>query len=121
MESAQSLEDLANGLQGLGHPMRIRALVLMEHTELSPSDIAIVLGNPIGVVSYHVRMLRDYGLVEEVRTEARRGALAHFYRRTELADRLIAKLTGELAVPNAGRAGAARRREQLAEWAQAAA
>jgi hypothetical protein len=38
----------------------------------------------LGVVSYHVRMLRDYDYdcVELVRTEPRRGALQHFYRAT---------------------------------------
>ena len=40
------------------------------------------LGAPLGVVSYHVRMLRDYDCVELVRTEPRRGALQHFYRAT---------------------------------------
>lgn len=121
MESASPLSDLANGLQGIGHPLRIRALVLLDRSELTPSDIADVLGKPLGVVAYHVRMLRDYGLVEEVRIEPRRGALAHFYRRTELADHLMAKLHGLLEIPNAGRAGESRRREQLAEWAAAAA
>ena len=40
------------------------------------------LDAPLGVVSYHVRMLRDYDCVELVRTEPRRGALQHFYRAT---------------------------------------
>ena len=34
------------------------------------------------MVSYHVRMLRDYDCVELVRTEPRRGALQHFYKAT---------------------------------------
>jgi hypothetical protein len=42
----------------------------------------VELGAPLGVVSYHVRMLRDYECVELVRTEPRRGALQHFYRAT---------------------------------------
>jgi len=42
----------------------------------------VELGAPLGVVSYHVRMLRDYDCVELVRTEPRRGALQHFYRAT---------------------------------------
>jgi hypothetical protein len=36
----------------------------------------------VGNVSYHVRILREFGCVELVRTEPRRGALAHFYRAT---------------------------------------
>jgi len=42
----------------------------------------VELDAPLGVVSYHVRMLRDYDCVELVRTEPRRGALQHFYRAT---------------------------------------
>jgi hypothetical protein len=48
----------------------------------SPGDLAVELGAPLGVVSYHVRMLRDYECVELVRTEPRRGALQHFYKAT---------------------------------------
>jgi hypothetical protein len=48
----------------------------------SPGDLAVELGAPLGVVSYHVRMLRDYDCVELVRTEPRRGALQHFYKAT---------------------------------------
>jgi len=40
----------------------------------------VELNAPLGVVSYHVRMLRDYDCVELVRTEPRRGALQHFYK-----------------------------------------
>jgi len=39
-------------------------------------------GERLGNVSYHVRILRELGLVELVRTEPRRGALEHFYRAT---------------------------------------
>lgn len=47
---------------------------------LSPSDLAAAVGVTLGVASYHMRMLRDRGLVELARTEPRRGALQHFYR-----------------------------------------
>ena len=40
------------------------------------------LGVPLGVASYHIRMLRQYECVELVRTEPVRGALQHFYRAT---------------------------------------
>jgi hypothetical protein len=39
----------------------------------------------LGVVSYHVRELRTVTLIAETRTEPRRGALEHFYRRTHSA------------------------------------
>ncbi len=46
----------------------------------SPSEIADALVEPLGNVSYHVRILRELDCVELVRTEPRRGALEHFYR-----------------------------------------
>jgi DNA-binding transcriptional ArsR family regulator len=65
------------------HPLRARILRLLGEGVRSPGDLAVELGKPLGVVSYHVRMLRDYGMVELVRTEPRRGALQHFYRATD--------------------------------------
>jgi hypothetical protein len=46
----------------------------------SPSELADALGEPLGNVSYHVRILRELDCLELVRTEPRRGALEHFYR-----------------------------------------
>lgn len=117
MESALSLDALAEGLSGFSHPIRIRAIVLLEF-ERSPSELADLLKEPVGVVSYHVRMLRQYGLIELTHTEPRRGALAHFYVRTPLADHLLKTLNGTLAVPSKqrGRQGNARR-DVLLDWA----
>jgi DNA-binding transcriptional ArsR family regulator len=90
---------LAKGLNGFGHPLRIKALVLLER-EHSPSELtALLVGEALGVVSYHVRMLRDYGLVEEVRTAPKRGALEHFYIRTALAEILIETLAELIGLP----------------------
>jgi DNA-binding transcriptional ArsR family regulator len=66
----------------LAHPLRARILQRLGERVASPGDLAVELGAPLGVVSYHVRMLRDYDCVELVRTEPRRGALQHFYRAT---------------------------------------
>src|SRR3954452_7406958 len=68
--------------KALAHPLRARILQRLGERVASPGDLALELGAPLGVVSYHVRMLRDYGCVELVRTEPRRGALQHFYRAT---------------------------------------
>ena len=66
----------------MAHPLRARILQRLGERVASPGDLAVELGAPLGVVSYHVRMLRDYDCVELVRTEPRRGALQHFYRAT---------------------------------------
>lgn len=72
----------AQWAKALSHPLRGRILQRLAERTASPGDVAAELGVPLGVVSYHVRMLRDYGMVELVRTEPRRGALQHFYRAT---------------------------------------
>jgi hypothetical protein len=121
MESV-NLKDLSQGLLGFGHPVRIRLLVLLEF-ESSPNDLATALGDtPLGVVSYHVRMLRDYDLLEMTRTEPRRGALQHFYRRTELADLLLGRVAPLLDLPKPRMTGQDRftkRHEDLVAWAKA--
>jgi DNA-binding transcriptional ArsR family regulator len=66
----------------LAHPLRARILQRLGERVASPTDLAAELAAPLGVVSYHVRMLLDYDCVELVRTEPRRGALQHFYRAT---------------------------------------
>ena len=68
--------------KALAHPLRARILQRLGERVASPGDLALELGAPLGVVSYHVRMLRDYDCVELVRTEPRRGALQHFYKAT---------------------------------------
>jgi DNA-binding transcriptional ArsR family regulator len=68
--------------KALAHPLRARILQRLGERVSSPADLAEELGMPLGVVAYHVRMLREYECVELVRTEPRRGALQHFYRAT---------------------------------------
>ncbi len=72
--------------KALAHPLRARILQRLGERVASPGDLAVELDAPLGVVSYHVRMLRDYDCVELVRTEPRRGALQHFYRATARPD-----------------------------------
>src|ERR671917_968651 len=68
--------------KALAHPLRARILQRLGERVASPGRPSDELGAPLGVVSYHVRMLRDYDCVELVRTEPRRGALQHFYKAT---------------------------------------
>ena len=68
--------------KALAHPLRARILQRLGERVASPGDLAVELNAPLGVVSYHVRMLRDYDCVELVRTEPVRGALQHFYKAT---------------------------------------
>jgi DNA-binding transcriptional ArsR family regulator len=67
-------------LKAIAHPLRHRILVAINERESSPNEIAQRLGEPLGRVSHHVRVLTRLGAIELVRTEPRRGAVEHFYR-----------------------------------------
>ena len=66
------------------HPLRARALMILGARVASPKEIAEELGEPLGKISYHVRELRDAGLIELIDTDGRRGGVQHFYRATAL-------------------------------------
>jgi len=67
-------------VKALSHPLRTRILQLLSEGVASPNEMAKALGEPLGNVSYHVRILLDHECVELVETKPRRGALEHFYR-----------------------------------------
>jgi DNA-binding transcriptional ArsR family regulator len=70
----------AKRLGALAHPLRIQILAAAESEAVSPSDLAVALGEPLGVVAYHFRVLHTVGLIELVATERRRGSIQSFYR-----------------------------------------
>lgn len=97
------LDKLAIACAGYGHPVRIRCLILLE-SEHSPSELHRLLSTTpdaptLGTTSYHMRMLKQYGLIVETRTETRRGALEHYYVRTELADIVVAAIANLIGIP----------------------
>jgi DNA-binding transcriptional ArsR family regulator len=67
-------------IKALGHPLRMRILILLNQKVASPSELSEELDEPLGNVSYHVRFLADLGCLELVSTTPRRGALEHHYR-----------------------------------------
>jgi DNA-binding MarR family transcriptional regulator len=63
------------------HALRIRILNALSADEASsPNELAKVLEEPLGNVSYHVKSLVKTGFLELEKTEPRRGAVEHFYR-----------------------------------------
>src|SRR3712207_5690036 len=80
------LDETTRMAKAMAHPLRGKILMhLNSHGTASPADLSRVLGEPIGNVSYHVRMLLDLDCVELVDTRQRRGAIEHFYRATRRA------------------------------------
>jgi DNA-binding transcriptional ArsR family regulator len=68
-------------VKALAHPIRVRALQLLEGRTLTPKQIAAELDLPLENVSYHVRTLAKFGLIKlERRRMGRRGAVEHLYR-----------------------------------------
>ena len=68
-------------LKAIAHPLRQRILaVINEGEQTSPNEVAQRLGEPLGRVSHHVRVLAKLGAIELVRTEPRRGAVEHYYK-----------------------------------------
>jgi len=71
--------------KALAHPLRVKILSSLNKGVSSPNQLAQELDEPLGNVSYHVKTLLEFGCVELVKTEPRRGAVEHFYRATERA------------------------------------
>src|SRR5687768_790268 len=67
-------------VKAIGHPLRMQLLARLNERVASPVELARELDESVQLVSYHVRILRDLGFVELVRTTPRRGAIEHHYR-----------------------------------------
>ncbi len=81
MKPIKSISD-PRYVKAMSHPLRVRIIALLDERRGSPKELAELLGISIGVVSYHVRALERFGLVELVGEARRRGAIQHFYRST---------------------------------------
>lgn len=69
-------------LKALSHPVRARALTVLNQRVASPSELAAEQEEAVGYVAYHVRVLHELGMIELVKTRQVRGATQHFYRST---------------------------------------
>jgi DNA-binding transcriptional ArsR family regulator len=69
-------------VKALGHPLRVRIVKILWERVSSPNEMAKDLDEPLGNVSYHVKVLHDAGCIEEIRNEPRRGAVEHYYKAT---------------------------------------
>jgi DNA-binding transcriptional ArsR family regulator len=87
--------------RALGHPLRIgylRALrELGPEGMLSPSEHARESGEPLGNVAYHVKALREAGVLEIGENVARRGAREHRYSLSGPRAKVTAAAMRELA------------------------
>jgi DNA-binding transcriptional ArsR family regulator len=66
-------------VKALAHPLRIRILAMLSERRASPTQLARTLDAPVGTVAYHVRTLRNLGVIEQVDSRVVRGTVEHFY------------------------------------------
>jgi len=88
----------------LSHALRGRCWHALAERTMSPKELADELGAPLSDVSYHVRVLRELGAIELVRTEPVRGAVAHYYRsveRPQISREAVETMAPEEATANA--------------------
>jgi DNA-binding transcriptional ArsR family regulator len=89
----------AKRLSALSHPTRLNVLTMAESVPISASEAALALGEPLGTVAYHFRVLHTAGLIELVETERRRGSIESFYQATSTGwSEFSAKLDELIAV-----------------------
>jgi DNA-binding transcriptional ArsR family regulator len=67
-------------IRSLAHPLRIRILEVMQTRAASPVELSRQFRLSVGVVSYHVNVLRQTKAIAWVRNGKARGAVEHFYR-----------------------------------------
>jgi DNA-binding transcriptional ArsR family regulator len=70
-------------IKGLSHPVRAECLTALAERVASPRQLAEALNEDLSNVSYHVRVLSELGLIDLVKEEPVRGAVAHFYKAVE--------------------------------------
>jgi DNA-binding transcriptional ArsR family regulator len=79
----QSVDD-PRYAKAIGNPLRARLMAIFMEQEASPAELARSLRMTLPAVSYHVRVLRDLGLLTRVRQTPRRGAVESHYRANPL-------------------------------------
>lgn len=67
-------------MKALGHPLRIGILTVLNDQMASPNELSKELEEGLSQVSYHVKVLKDYEMIEMVTTAPRRGAVEHYYK-----------------------------------------
>jgi DNA-binding transcriptional ArsR family regulator len=70
-------------VKGLSHPVRVECLTVLTKQVASPRELSEILEHDLSNISYHVRTLDELGLIELVKEESVRGAVAHYYKAVE--------------------------------------
>jgi DNA-binding transcriptional ArsR family regulator len=66
--------------KAMAHPVRVKALELLDQKPMAPVEVADRLDVPVSNMSYHFRTLLELEVIEEVSKEQVRGSLKTTYR-----------------------------------------
>lgn len=88
-KSAAGQREVASGgaidqniVRGLAHPLRVRILSVLNDRVASPNELSKELEEGLSQVSYHIKVLKDFEMIEMTHAVPRRGAVEHYYRAT---------------------------------------
>jgi len=99
----KSIEELVS--YALGHRIRLEALTILNEGVYSVQQVAAIMDEPLGTVSYHVKELHEAGSIELVKTVKVRNADEHYYRALEMpnfSDEEVAAMTPQQRQVTAG-------------------
>ena len=65
--------------RAMAHPLRVQILGVLNKRVMSASGFAKTYGEKLQNTSYHFRILKERGLIEEVGSRQVRGSTEHFY------------------------------------------
>jgi len=86
-------------VKALGHPLRNTILSLLHERAATVNELAVALERPKSTVAHHVKVLRDAGLVQVVRTRRVRAIEERFYGRTARLFYVAARSPGGERLP----------------------
>jgi DNA-binding transcriptional ArsR family regulator len=69
---------------GLGHYIRVHALIILNEGTYTAAQIAEIMGEPLNNVSNHLRELLDAGSIEIAKTVQKGNLTQHYYRAVEI-------------------------------------
>ncbi|HEX3737650.1 MAG TPA: hypothetical protein VHV53_08920 [Solirubrobacterales bacterium] len=102
MKPTRAERDKSTAAAVLAHPLRVRILALLNERDLSPVEFCREGFAPesmdVSHVAYHFRELAEYGCLEVIEENKRRGSIEHVYRgigRAFFSDSHWAALTPE--------------------------
>jgi DNA-binding transcriptional ArsR family regulator len=68
-------------VKAIGHPVRTAILSLLHERAATVNELAVAVGRPKSTIAHHVKVLREAGLLQVVRTRRVRAIEERFYGR----------------------------------------